>query len=98
MMVRGRTMLTSRPWAANAVAQLLAGELGPAVVLARGVGCVSSVTGLASGAPNTALDEVWTTFCTPAAALASSRLRVPSWFTLQNSSRSLASGTWATLW
>ncbi len=58
---------------------------------------MSSVTGLDSGMPKIALDEVCTTFSTPASRAARSTFAVPSTFTDQNSSRSRANGTWATL-
>ena len=59
---------------------------------------MSSVTGLCSGMPNTALDDVCTTLATRASRAATSTLAVPPTFTSSNSARSLASGTWATLW
>ncbi len=55
-------------------------------------------TGLLAGIPNTALDEVWTTFDTPAASQARNKTLVPSMLTERSNSGSLASGTWATLW
>jgi hypothetical protein len=43
--------------------------------------------------PNTALDDVCTTFDTPRLRQASRSTRVPSTLTVRNSSASLASGT-----
>jgi hypothetical protein len=96
MMVRGPTMVTSSPRVAEAAAEVLGGELGAAVVL-LGRGARLLGDGVASGAPKTALDEVWTTFLTLAARDASSRLTVPPSLTVRKASRSLASGTCATL-
>jgi hypothetical protein len=47
--------------------------------------------------PNTALEEVCTTLATPASRAASNTLAIPTTLTDQNSSWSLARGTWATL-
>ena len=62
-----------------------------------GGGGVSSVTGLCSGIPKIALDDVCTTLPTPASRAATSKLAVPVTFTESKRSGSLASGTWATL-
>ena len=80
------------------VAEVLGGELRAAVVLLRVRAGVASSTGLWSGAPKTALDDMLTTLRTLAASAASSRWRAPSRLTLQNAALSFASGTIATLW
>src|SRR5260370_873454 len=49
---------------------------------------VSSVTGLCSGMPNTALDDVCTTFATRASRAATSRFAVPPTLTSSKSARS----------
>ena len=96
--VRGRTIVTSRPAADRVAAQQLGLELGPPVRLERPAGRRPRSTGLRSGMPKIALDDVCTTLATPASRAATSTFAVPTTLTDQNSSRSLASGTWATLW
>ena len=76
----------------------LGGELGVPVGLVGLRDRRRAAPGWPPGTPNTALDEVWTTLLTPAAAQASSRTWVPSTLTERSSRRSRTSGTWATLW
>ena len=59
--VRGRTIVTSRPLAAASWQRCSASSLARPYASSGRPG-VSSVTGLCSGMPKIALDEVWTTF------------------------------------
>ena len=89
-------MVTSRPEATASRHNTSASSLARPYD-SRGRHGVSSVTGLESGIPNTALDDVCTTLPTPASRAATSKFAVPTTFTDQNSSRSRANGTCATL-
>ena len=85
MIVRGRMIVTSWPAATASSQSELGLELGAAVVLERAARRVLPHRVACSGIPNTALDDVCTTFVTPASRAATSRLAVPTTFTEWNS-------------
>ena len=61
----------------------LCGKFGEAICASCGAALVVGSTGLGSGTPNTALDDVCTTLATRVLAHAFSRMRVPSTFTVR---------------
>ena len=75
-MVRGRTIVTSSP-AATASRHSISACSFARPYDSSGRPGVASVTGFASGMPNTALDDVWTTLPTPASRAASRTFAVP---------------------
>ena len=76
--VRGRTIVTSRPAATASRHSSSACELGPAVGLERVRRRLLGRPGCDSGMPKIALDDVCTTLPTPASRAASSTFAVPT--------------------
>ena len=82
-MVRGLTMVTSSPCAAASRQAHSAASLAWPYA-STGMGMVVDSTGFEAGMPNTALDDVCTTLCTPARLAWSNSNVVPSTFTLRS--------------